>query len=52
VLGGIIPKADIDTMGPDVVQKVFTPKDYNLNVIMEDIVGIVAKANNISLKTG
>ncbi len=46
ILGGIIPKADIDALTPDTVRKVYTPKDYNLNAIMSDIVDLVEKGLN------
>jgi (2R)-ethylmalonyl-CoA mutase len=47
VLGGIIPENDIRKMPQDSIQRVFAPRDYNLNRIMREIVDIVAAANGI-----
>ena len=49
VLGGIIPKADYEKMDQAVIQKVYAPKDYDLNKIMSEIADVVAGANNIDL---
>jgi len=49
VLGGVIPEEDIKEMGLDEVRRVYAPKDYDLNKIMDEITGIVAEANDISL---
>ena len=49
ILGGIIPDRDIEKMNPDDISRVYTPKDYNLNNIMNEIVDIVAQANTIEL---
>jgi (2R)-ethylmalonyl-CoA mutase len=43
VVGGIIPDADRDTLFSMGVAKVYTPKDFQLNAIMNDIVEIVEK---------
>ncbi|MBV7377755.1 protein meaA [Maritimibacter dapengensis] len=41
VAGGIIPEDDADRLRAMGVAKVYTPKDFELNVIMEDIVTLV-----------
>ena len=41
VVGGIIPDADADTLREMGVARIYTPKDYELNAIMHDIVGLV-----------
>ena len=51
VLGGIIPMADYEKMDQAVIQKVYAPKDYDLNKIMNEIADVVAKANQIELTT-
>ncbi|MFC1859214.1 cobalamin-dependent protein, partial [Thermodesulfobacteriota bacterium] len=47
VLGGIIPKTDTENVHLAGVKKIYTPKDYNLNHIMNEIIDLVASANNI-----
>jgi len=47
VLGGIIPEEDMREMYAEGVSRIYTPKDFNLNQIMDDIVHVVAAANNI-----
>lgn len=42
VLGGIIPSEDAEVLIKQGVKKVYTPKDYELSRIIEDIVGLVA----------
>ncbi|UWP94675.1 protein meaA [Aliiroseovarius crassostreae] len=42
VAGGIIPDEDADRLRAMGVAKVYTPKDFELNVIMDDIVTLVA----------
>ena len=49
ILGGIIPRADYEKMDQAVIQKVYAPKDYDLNKIMSEIADVVALANNIDL---
>jgi len=44
VAGGIIPDEDADRLRAMGVAKVYTPKDFELNVIMEDIVTLVDPA--------
>jgi (2R)-ethylmalonyl-CoA mutase len=44
VVGGIIPPEDAEDLRHLGVAAVFTPKDFRLNAIMRDIVGLVDKA--------
>jgi (2R)-ethylmalonyl-CoA mutase len=46
VVGGIIPPEDIHVLGQLGVAKVYTPKDFELNAIMMDLVHLVEKAEN------
>ena len=41
VVGGIIPDEDADLLRAKGVAKIYTPKDFDLNKIMFDIVGLV-----------
>lgn len=43
VAGGIIPDADVAALKAAGVAAVYTPKDFNLSVIMRDIVALVAE---------
>jgi (2R)-ethylmalonyl-CoA mutase len=43
VVGGIIPPADVPKLEQAGVAKVYTPKDFELNEIMRDIVELVAE---------
>ena len=45
VVGGIIPAPDADRMLAAGVRRVYTPKDFDLNRIMAEIVDVVAEAN-------
>ena len=45
VVGGIIPPADADTLKEIGVHAVYTPKDFQINQIMSDVVRIVEAAN-------
>ncbi len=47
IVGGIIPDEDAKTLIAGGVARVFTPKDYELNEIMDGIVTVVAEANGI-----
>jgi (2R)-ethylmalonyl-CoA mutase len=49
VLGGVIPQGDLAKMPQESIRRVFTSRDYDLNRIMNEIVDIVAAANNISI---
>jgi (2R)-ethylmalonyl-CoA mutase len=44
VVGGIIPPEDAEALKQAGAAAVYTPKDYELNAILEEIVEIVAKA--------
>ena len=48
VVGGIIPEADAQTLRDAGVAAVFTPKDYDANAIMLDVVQEVRKAHNLA----
>jgi len=43
VVGGIIPADDINVLKQLGVTAVYTPKDFDLNRIMGDIVGLIEK---------
>jgi ethylmalonyl-CoA mutase len=42
VVGGIIPPEDADALRRAGVAEIYTPKDFELNRIMADVVRIVA----------
>jgi (2R)-ethylmalonyl-CoA mutase len=44
VVGGIIPEADEKALLEMGISRVYTPKDFELNRIMFDIVGLVEPA--------
>jgi len=44
VAGGIIPPEDAETLRQAGAAAVYTPKDYDLNAILEGIVEIVERA--------
>ena len=48
VVGGIIPEADVAPLKAAGVTGVYTPKDFDLNVIMRDIVALVAERNGVA----
>jgi (2R)-ethylmalonyl-CoA mutase len=48
VLGGIIPEPDAETLRKQGVARVFTPKDYSLTDIMDEIVTVVREASGLS----
>ncbi len=45
VVGGIIPPEDAEALAKSGVAAVYTPKDFELNRIMSDVVRIVERAN-------
>ena len=49
VVGGIIPEADADSLREAGVAAVYTPKDWDLNQMMRDIVALVAERHGIAL---
>jgi len=48
VVGGIIPPEDAEVLEKNGVAAVYTPKDFELNRIMSDVVRIVERANGAS----
>jgi (2R)-ethylmalonyl-CoA mutase len=48
VVGGIIPPEDAEVLEKNGVAAVYTPKDFELNRIMSDVVRIVERANGVS----
>ncbi|HEY2754130.1 MAG TPA: protein meaA, partial [Pseudolabrys sp.] len=48
VVGGIIPPEDAETLEKAGVAAVYTPKDFELNRIMSDLVRIVERKNGVS----
>jgi ethylmalonyl-CoA mutase len=48
IVGGIIPAEDALTLERAGVAAVYTPKNFELNRIMSDVVGIVERANRIT----
>jgi (2R)-ethylmalonyl-CoA mutase len=47
VVGGIIPDDDADLLRHEGVRRVYTPKDYDLTRIMDEIVDVVAGAHAV-----
>jgi (2R)-ethylmalonyl-CoA mutase len=47
VVGGIIPEADAEALREMGIAAVYTPKDWDLNRMMRDIVALVADRNEI-----
>jgi (2R)-ethylmalonyl-CoA mutase len=47
VVGGIIPLADAGKLRDAGVARVFTPKDFALNTILDDLVTVVREANSL-----
>ena len=52
VVGGIVPPADAEVLRERGVARVFTPKDYELTGIMNEIVDVVRKAHGIPTTSG
>jgi len=48
VVGGIIPEADVPALMAAGVAAVYTPKDFDLNQIVRDIVELVAARNGVA----
>jgi (2R)-ethylmalonyl-CoA mutase len=48
VVGGIIPTEDADTLRKAGVARVFTPKDFALNDIMDELVTVVRETNGLA----
>jgi (2R)-ethylmalonyl-CoA mutase len=51
VVGGIIPPADAGKLREAGVARVFTPKDFALNAILDDLVTVVREANGLPPST-
>jgi (2R)-ethylmalonyl-CoA mutase len=49
VVGGIIPEADVPELRAAGVAAVYTPKDFELDRIMHDIVALVAERNSVTV---
>ncbi|HWK27323.1 MAG TPA: protein meaA [Solirubrobacter sp.] len=49
VVGGIIPEADVPALKAAGVARVYTPKDFELDRIMHDIVALVAERNAVQV---
>jgi (2R)-ethylmalonyl-CoA mutase len=49
VVGGIIPEADAAWLREAGISAVYTPKDWDLNRMMRDIIGLVAERNGITV---
>jgi ethylmalonyl-CoA mutase len=52
VVGGIIPEADADALREAGIAAVYTPKDWNLNGMMRDIIELVAERHGIQTAVG
>jgi (2R)-ethylmalonyl-CoA mutase len=49
VVGGIIPEADVNILKQLGVTAVYTPKDFDMNKIMGEVIGLIEKqAHEIS----
>jgi (2R)-ethylmalonyl-CoA mutase len=47
IAGGIIPPEDAEKLTALGVRAVYTPKDFNLNTIMEDMVNVIRECNGL-----
>jgi ethylmalonyl-CoA mutase len=47
VVGGIVPPADAEVLRGRGVARVFTPRDYELTGIVDEIVTVVREANGL-----
>ena len=52
VVGGIIPEADAEALREAGIAAVYTPKDWNLNRMMRDIIALVAERNGVETAVG
>ena len=48
MVGGIIPEADAPVLREAGVAAVYTPKDFDLNRIMRDVVTLVAEHHGLA----
>jgi (2R)-ethylmalonyl-CoA mutase len=51
VVGGIIPEADAGALRAAGVAAVYTPKDWDLGAMIEDIVALIAARNGVDVGT-
>jgi ethylmalonyl-CoA mutase len=51
VVGGIIPEADAAALRAAGVAAVYTPKDWDLNAMMRDIIGLVSARHDVDVDT-
>jgi ethylmalonyl-CoA mutase len=51
VVGGIIPEADAEALREAGIAAVYTPKDWDLNQMMHDIVALVAERHGVDTAT-
>jgi (2R)-ethylmalonyl-CoA mutase len=52
VVGGIIPEADAEALREAGIAAVYTPKDWNLNGMMRDIIALVAERHGVETAVG
>ncbi len=52
VVGGIIPEADAASLREAGIAAVYTPKDWNLNGMMRDIISLVAERHGVQSPVG
>jgi len=52
VVGGIIPEADAASLREAGIAAVYTPKDWNLNGMMRDIISLVAERHGLQSAVG
>ncbi|HEX4280485.1 MAG TPA: protein meaA [Solirubrobacteraceae bacterium] len=52
VVGGIIPEADAASLREAGIAAVYTPKDWNLNAMMRDIISLVAERHGVKSAVG
>ncbi len=52
VVGGIIPEADAEALRNAGIAAVYTPKDWNLNAMMRDIIALVAERHGVETAVG
>ncbi len=52
VVGGIIPESDAEALRQAGIAAVYTPKDWNLNGMMRDIIELVAERHGIRTAVG
>ena len=47
IAGGIIPQEDAEKLKALGVRAIYTPKDFNLNTIMADMVDVIRESNGL-----